>query len=66
MSFLNSIVSFIQGHSVGLVSVLATVVAVDHALAASDLLKANSSAQALLTGISNVVSFFVGLLSPKA
>lgn len=43
-------------------SVLALIVALDHALAASDLFKANSSAQALFNGVAAVVSWVQKML----
>ncbi len=47
-------IAWIMAHSGMIASVLAVIVAVDVALASSDLLKANNAVQAVLTGIKNV------------
>lgn len=56
---------WITAHSLLLVEILGSIVAVDHALASTDLVKANSTLQAIVNGIGTVGSWLLSLVSPK-
>lgn len=57
--------AWIQAHAVLLVGILSAVVAVDTALASSDLFKSNSAAQAIFGAIAKVGGWILSLLAPK-
>jgi len=57
-----AVYAWLMAHLPMIASVLALIVAVDHVLAASDLFKANSTAQAIFNAIASVVSFIQKLL----
>jgi hypothetical protein len=56
---------WIQAHAVLLVSILGAVVAVDHALASTDLVKSSSTGQAIVASIGKVGDWLLALVSPK-
>ena len=58
--------AFIQLHAVILVSILSAVVAVDHALASTDLIKSSSTGQAIIATVGKVGEWLLAIVSPKA